>query len=89
MLPRDLHAYPAGPSATEAASQQQSARQSKEVQDGSVVFIIILLLIIFRSVLAPLVTLVPAALVLLLSGSFIGALASAGRSRSRSSLRYC
>ena len=78
VLPRDLHAYPAGPSATEAASQQQSARQSKEVQDGSVVFIIILLLIIFRSVLAPLVTLVPAALVLLLSGSFIGALASAG-----------
>jgi putative drug exporter of the RND superfamily len=77
-LPRDLHAYPAGPSATEAASQQQSARQGKEVQDGSVVFIIILLLIIFRSVLAPLITLVPAALVLLLSGSFIGALASAG-----------
>ncbi len=77
-LPSDLHAYPAGPAATEAASQQQSARQSKEIQDGSVVFIIILLLIIFRSVLAPLITLVPAALVLLLSGSFIGALGSVG-----------
>jgi RND superfamily putative drug exporter len=77
-LPSGLSAYPAGPAATEAASQQQSARQSKEIQDGSVVFIIILLLIIFRSVLAPLVTLVPAALVLLLSGSFIGALGSDG-----------
>ena len=44
--------------------QKQSAKQSKELQDGSILFIIILLLIIFRSLLAPLVTLLPAALVL-------------------------
>ena len=37
-----------------------------------------MLLIIFRSVLAPLVTLLPAALVLGISGAFIGALGSAG-----------
>ncbi len=76
--PSDLSANVAGPAAANAASQKQSASQSKQIQDGSILFIIALLLIIFRSVLAPLVTLVPAALVLLVSGSFIGALGSVG-----------
>jgi RND superfamily putative drug exporter len=76
--PGDLTANVAGPAAANAASQKQSSSQSKEIQDGSVLFIIVLLLFIFRSVLAPLVTLIPAALVLLLSGSFIGALGSVG-----------
>jgi len=77
-MPGDLHVYLAGQIATNAASQQQSAKQSKEIQDASVLFIVALLFIIFRSVLAPLVTLLPAAMVLLMSGSFIGALGSAG-----------
>ncbi|MGP0030707.1 MAG: MMPL family transporter [Acidimicrobiales bacterium] len=77
-VPPDLQLHLAGQLATNAASQQQSARQGKEIQDASILFIILLLFVIFRSFLAPIVTLLPAALVLVLSGSFIGALGSAG-----------
>ncbi len=77
-LPADLQMHLAGQLATNAAAQQQSAKQGKQIQDASILFIIVLLLVIFRSVLAPLVTLLPAALVLVVSGSFIGALGSAG-----------
>ncbi len=77
-LPADLKAHLAGEVATDVASQAKSANQGNEIQDVSIFFIIVLLLIIFRSVLAPVVTLLPAALVLVLSGSFIGALGNAG-----------
>jgi len=76
--PADLHVYLAGTVATNVATQEQSAKQGKEIQDASILFIIVLLLVIFRSVLAPLVTLLPAALVLTVSGAFIGGLGSAG-----------
>ena len=85
--PRRPEVHLAGQVATNVASQEQSAKQGSEIQDASLLFIIVLLFLIFRSVLAPIVTLVPAALVLGLSGSFIGALGSAGTSRSRSSPR--
>ena len=49
-----------------------------QVQEFSILFIIVLLFLIFRSVLAPFVTLLPAAIVLQLSGSFIGALGAHG-----------
>lgn len=77
-LPGDLKAHVAGAFAAEVASAAQSAKQNSQFQYASILFIILLLLIIFRSLLAPLVTLLPAVLVLLLSGSFIGALGSAG-----------
>jgi len=77
-LPGGLQVHLAGQLATNAAANQQSARQSKEIQDASYLFIVVLLLLIFRSLLAPVITLLPAALVLLLSGSFIGALGSVG-----------
>ena len=77
-LPADLEVHLAGQVATNVASQEQSAKQGGEIQDASLLFIIVLLFLIFRSVLAPIVTLVAAALVLGLSGSFIGALGSAG-----------
>ena len=77
-LPAGLEAHLSGQLATDAASNQQSAKQSKQIQDASFLFIIVLLFLIFRSALAPLVTLLPAALVLLLSGAFIGALGSVG-----------
>ncbi|MGO8825781.1 MAG: MMPL family transporter [Acidimicrobiales bacterium] len=77
-LPAGLQAHLAGQLATNAAANAQSARQSREIEDASYLFIVVLLLLIFRSLMAPLVTLVPAALVLLLSGSFIGALGSVG-----------
>ncbi|HXW34443.1 MAG TPA: MMPL family transporter, partial [Acidimicrobiales bacterium] len=77
-VPADLQVHLAGQIATDVANQEQSSKQGKQIQDASILFIIILLFIIFRAVLAPLVTLLPAALVLALSGSFIGALGSAG-----------
>ncbi|MGA2932355.1 MAG: MMPL family transporter [Acidimicrobiales bacterium] len=77
-LPAGLQAHLAGQLATNAAANKQSARQSGEIQDASFLFIVVLLLLIFRSLLAPLITLVPAALVLLLSGAFIGALGGVG-----------
>jgi RND superfamily putative drug exporter len=77
-LPSDLDVHLAGSLATEVASQEQSAKQGGEIQDASILFIIVLLFIIFRSLLAPLITLIPAALVLTLSGAFIGGLGSAG-----------
>ena len=49
-LPADLQVHLAGQLATNAASQQQSAKQGKEIQNASILFIIVLLLIIFRSV---------------------------------------
>ena len=77
-LPPDLTAHPAGQLATNVANQQQSARTGKEVQAFSVLFILVLLLVIFRSLLAPLITLLPAVLVLQMAGALIGGLGSAG-----------
>jgi putative drug exporter of the RND superfamily len=77
-LPADLKVHLAGQVATNVASQQQSATQGNQIQYATVAVIMIMLLIIFRSLLAPLVTLLPALMVLLVSGSFIGALGSAG-----------
>lgn len=77
-IPPDLQVDLAGQVATNVANQEQSDKQSKQIQNASLLFIIVLLFLIFRSVLAPIVTLLPAGLVLALSGSFIGALGSAG-----------
>jgi len=77
-LPPDLKAHPAGQLASNVANQQQSERTGKEVQAFSVLFILVLLLVIFRSVLAPLITLLPAVLVLQLAGALIGGLGSVG-----------
>ncbi len=76
-LPPDLQVHLAGQLATGVANSKQSAKQGTQIQDASILFIIVLLLIIFRAVLAPLVTLLPAALVLVLASSFIGALGAA------------
>lgn len=76
--PPGLQVHLAGQVATNVANQQQSNRQGNQVQLASILLIIVLLLIIFRSVLAPLLTLLPAVLVLVLSSFLIGGLASAG-----------
>ena len=64
--------------ATNVAQQKQSATTGNKTQLLSILFIIVLLLFVFRSLLAPLVTLLPAAVVLQLSGSLIGELGSHG-----------
>ncbi len=77
-FPSDLHVNMAGEVATEVANQQQSKKQGNEIQLFSVLFILVLLLIIFRSLLAPVITLLGPLFALALSGSFIGALGAHG-----------
>ena len=77
-MPAGLSMNLAGQVATAVANQASSKKTSHEVQLLSILFIVLLLLIVYRSVLAPLVTLLPAVLALALSGSLIGALGAAG-----------
>ena len=77
-LPPRLHVELAGAIVTDVANNAKSNKQGNAIQLFSILFIIVLLLLIFRSVLAPFVTLIPPVLVLGLSGSFIGALGAHG-----------
>ncbi len=76
--PAGLGMYVAGAVATNVANQAKSATTGNRVQDFSVLFIIILLFFVFRSVLAPLVTLIPSAIALVVANRFIGGLGSHG-----------
>jgi len=76
--PSGLQIHFAGQIATAVANQAQSEKQGKQTQLFSLLLIIVLLLVIFRSVLAPLLTLFPAVVVLQLSGALIGGLGSIG-----------
>jgi putative drug exporter of the RND superfamily len=71
-----LSFHVAGPIATNVANQAQSNKTGSEVQSLSFLFIIVLLLLIFRSLLAPLITLAPAGIALVVSMRLIGGLAS-------------
>jgi putative drug exporter of the RND superfamily len=71
---RGLSFHVAGPIATNVANQKQSNKTGNQVQSLSFIFIIVLLLLIFRSLLAPLITLAPAGIALVISMRFIGAL---------------
>jgi len=73
-----LQFHLAGAVATNVAQQKQSNSTGNKTQLLSILFIIVLLLFVFRSLLAPLVTLLPAAIVLQLAGSLIGELGSHG-----------
>jgi RND superfamily putative drug exporter len=76
--PPGLQFHLAGVVATNVAQQKQSSTTGNKTQLLSILFIIVLLLFVFRSILAPFVTLLPAAIVLQLSGSLIGELGSHG-----------
>jgi len=67
-----------GPVADNVANQNQSQKTGSETQEFSLVFIVLLLFVIFRSLLAPLITLLPAGLSLLVSTRLIGELGAHG-----------
>jgi RND superfamily putative drug exporter len=73
-----LEMHVAGPVATNVANQAASQKTGNRVQSFSFLFIIVLLLIIFRSLLAPLITLAPAGVALVVSMRLIGGLGSNG-----------
>jgi RND superfamily putative drug exporter len=77
-LPRDLHAHLAGPAAAQADASQAGQKAVNLGQDVSILFIVVLLLVVFRSLLAPLLTLAPAVLVTQLAGPVIGEAAKVG-----------
>lgn len=76
--PNDLQVHLAGQVADAVDSSKKSGTTDSKVQLGSIIFIIILLLLIFRAPLAPLITLLPAALVVILSGPVIAEFAKHG-----------
>jgi RND superfamily putative drug exporter len=76
--PKTLELHLAGPIATNVANQSSSSTTGNKTEVFSFIFIIILLLLIFRSLLAPLLTLLPAAFALLVSTRFIGGLGAHG-----------
>jgi len=77
-LPTDLHAHLAGQVAAQADDSQAGQRTVNLGQDLSILFILVLLLVVFRSVLAPLLTLAPAVLVTQLAGPVIAQASRAG-----------
>lgn len=76
--PSDVQVHLAGQIADAVDSSKKSGTTNNKVILGSIVFIIILLLLIFRAPLAPLITLIPAALVVTLSGPVIAEFAKHG-----------
>jgi RND superfamily putative drug exporter len=77
-LPGDLHARLAGPVAAQADASQAGQQAINLGQDLSILFIVALLLVVFRSLLAPLLTLAPAVLVTQLAAPVIGEAGKAG-----------
>jgi RND superfamily putative drug exporter len=76
--PPGLQFHLAGTVATNVANQATANRTGNKIQLLSFVFIIVLLLLIFRSVLAPLITLAPAGIALVVSMRYIGVLGQHG-----------
>ena len=76
--PPGAQAHLAGQVAVNVDQQKQSGSTGNQVQLFSVVFIIILLLLIFRSVLAPFITLIPAAMSVTIAGPLVAELAHHG-----------
>ncbi len=76
--PAGVQVHLAGQIAINTDQQKQSGNTGNEVQGISVLFILILLLVIFRSVLAPFITLIPAALSVTIAGPIIAEAANHG-----------
>lgn len=74
--PASLQVHLAGTVATAVAQADQNNSSASATQGFSVLFILVLLFIVFRSVLAPLLTLLPALIVSLLAGPVVARLTS-------------
>lgn len=76
--PPGLELDVAGSIATNVANQASSNRTGSRTQSFTFLFIIVLLFLVFRSVLAPIITLLAPAFALLVSDRFIGGLGAHG-----------
>ncbi len=77
-LPSDLQAHLAGALAEQIDNSAQSGNDGNSIEGLSVLFIIALLVLIFRSALAPLITLAPAFIVVEMAGPLIAEATHAG-----------
>ena len=76
--PAGMQAHLAGQFAINVDQQKQSGKTGNQVQDVAFIFILVLLLLIFRALLAPLITVIPALLSVAIAGPIIGELANHG-----------
>jgi putative drug exporter of the RND superfamily len=76
--PAGLQVHLAGQIAINVDQQAKSGNTGNQVEGVSVIFILILLLLIFRSLLAPLITLIPAFFAVAIAGPLVGEAAHAG-----------
>jgi putative drug exporter of the RND superfamily len=76
--PGELQVHLAGQIAINVDQQTKSGSTGNQVEFVSVIFILILLLLVFRALLAPLVTLMPAFFAVAIAGPLVGAAAHAG-----------
>ncbi|HEY0933405.1 MAG TPA: MMPL family transporter, partial [Trebonia sp.] len=76
--PAGVQVHLAGALAVNVDQQNQSGGTGNEVQGAAFVFILILLFLIFRSVLAPFITVIPALLSVTIAGPIVGELGNHG-----------
>ncbi len=73
-----MQAHLAGPLAIQVDQQKQSGNTGNQVELVAAIFILILLFLIFRALLAPFITLIPAFLSVAISGPIVAELANHG-----------
>jgi RND superfamily putative drug exporter len=76
--PPGVQAHLAGQLAIQVDQQKQSGNTGNQVEIVAFLFILVLLFLIFRSVLAPFITVIPALLSVLISGPLVGELGHHG-----------
>ena len=76
--PSDMQAHLAGALAIQVDQQKQSGNTGNEIEIVALAFILVLLFLIFRSVLAPFITVIPALLTVSIAGPLVAELANHG-----------
>lgn len=76
--PPGMQVHLTGQVAINADQQKQSGNTGNEVQLISLLFILVLLFVIYRSILAPFITLIPAGLSVIIAGPLVGELGHHG-----------
>jgi RND superfamily putative drug exporter len=76
--PAGMQVHLAGALAINVDQQKQSGNTGSQVQGAAFIFILILLFLIFRSILAPFITVIPALLSVAIAGPIIGELGNHG-----------
>jgi RND superfamily putative drug exporter len=76
--PAGMQVHLAGQVAINVDQQKQSGNTGNQIQGVALIFILVLLFLIFRSVLAPFITVIPALLSVTISGPLVGEAGHAG-----------